>query len=351
MLSEFRIESVNRMRARDITELIDSRSDQFDPPRLLRDTAAKIASIQNRDKPFLLQPIIYTFAADHGIAREGFCKHPQSLSAQTMLQHTSGASALNVFSRQQRIELRLIDAGLIADVHHPKVIRRRLAAGTENFAHQDAMSAKELERALRHGRDLIKSRRSKVSNLLGIGLFGVGSELAALMLLSLLTRSELAPFLSDHPAVRQASMEKMLPVFEKRLQQLSSVSNPLDAFRRIAGFEMAMALGAILQACEQKLCVLVEGLVGSLVAYSATLVFPQVRDYLMVAQLTHSFADRKLAELLQTEPLNRFDSSISDGSGIALSYPLVQAACSFLNEALMSEQSPPKTTLTPEHLH
>lgn len=333
MLTDLIINFSNQSRTAEIQQIIQAKSMHFDLPAHLRDTGTKIALIQNRDKPFLTQPIIYTFFGDHGIAESGLCKRHNTASREMVRRYISGNSALNIFSRQNRIELRLVDCGLSVDLKDPKIIERKIGKGNRNFAQDQAMSSLELERCLKNGRELIRTRRNQVSNAIGIGIQSVGSELACIMILARLRSLPLETLLQQHPAFSQTDLSWILKKLRPILNSCGPVKGPLAEMLNFAGFEMATALGAILQACHQRCIVLVEGLVGSCLAWLANLLFSECASHIIIAQNTQSFADIYLAKELGTEALTRFDTLICDGSGIALNFPMVQAACSFLNES------------------
>ncbi len=333
MLADLTINFSKPSRTVEIQQVIQAKLMHFDLPTHLRETGTRIALIQDRDKPFLAQPIIYTFFGDHGIAESGLCKRSNTASIDVVRQYISGNSALNIFSRQNRIELRLVDCGLSDELKDPKIIQRKIGKGTRNFAQDQAMSSLQLERCLKNGRELIRTRRNQASNTVGIGIQSVGSELACIMLLARLRSLPLETLLQNHPAFSQTDLIWILKKLRSILNSSGPVKGPLEEMQNFAGFEMATALGAILQACHQRCIVMVDGLVGSCLAWLASLLFPECASHMIIAQNTQGFADTWLAKELGIEPLTRFDTLICDGSGIALNFPMVQAACSFLNES------------------
>ncbi|MDQ3230938.1 MAG: nicotinate-nucleotide--dimethylbenzimidazole phosphoribosyltransferase, partial [Pseudobdellovibrionaceae bacterium] len=154
-----------------------------------------------------------------------------------------------------------------------------------------------------------------------------------IMLMARLRSLPLETLVQQHPAFSQADLTWLLKKLRPILNSCGPLKDPLSDMQNFAGFEMATALGAILQACHQRCVVLVDGLVGSCLAWLASLLFPGAASSIIIAQNTQSFADMYLAKELGTEPLTRFDTAVYDGSGIALNFPMVQAACSFLNES------------------
>jgi nicotinate-nucleotide--dimethylbenzimidazole phosphoribosyltransferase len=239
MLEDLVINFSQQSRTADIQQIIQNKLMNFDLPIHLREAAIKIALVQNREKPFLTQPMIYTFFGDHGIAESGLCKRSSMPRIDTVRYYLSGSSALNIFSRQNRIELRLVDSGLTFDVNDPKLIQRKIGKGTRNFSQDQAMSQLQLERCMKSGRDLIRTRRNQASNTVGIGIQSVGAEFACMMLLCRLGGLAPETCLQDHPAFNSSDFPWILKKFRSVLNSSGPVQDPLIELQNFGGFEMA----------------------------------------------------------------------------------------------------------------
>src|SRR5256884_6807795 len=65
----------------------------------LEEIAARLAVLRG-GTPRVERPVIFTFAADHGVVAEGVSAYPQVVTAQMVENFTRGGAAVNVLARQ-----------------------------------------------------------------------------------------------------------------------------------------------------------------------------------------------------------------------------------------------------------
>jgi nicotinate-nucleotide--dimethylbenzimidazole phosphoribosyltransferase len=113
------------------------------PPRSLgrlEDLAVRLASLRG-SAPRVEQPVILTFAADHGVAAEDVSAYPQIVTAQMLENFLRGGAAINVLARQAGARLVVADFGVAHPVSDlPGLVACSLGPGTANMTRGPAMT-------------------------------------------------------------------------------------------------------------------------------------------------------------------------------------------------------------------
>ncbi|MGZ5031533.1 MAG: nicotinate-nucleotide--dimethylbenzimidazole phosphoribosyltransferase, partial [Methylobacter sp.] len=98
------------------------------------------------------------------------------------------------------------------------------------------------------------------------------------------------------------------------------------------GFEIAMMVGAYLKAAELGMLILVDGFIAGTALLVASKLYPHALDYCVFSHVSSEQGHQALLNQFNAKPLLNLELRLGEGSGIALSYPLVQSAVVFLNE-------------------
>nr|MBD3622242.1 nicotinate-nucleotide--dimethylbenzimidazole phosphoribosyltransferase [Sunxiuqinia sp.] len=118
----------------------------------LEEITLQLGMIQNTLSPELKKPTILVFAADHGIADQGVSPYPKEVTWQMAMNFCSGGAAISVFCKQNRIGLKVIDAGVDYDfTDGSPIIDAKIARGSRNMMIEPAMTLKECRAAMKRG--------------------------------------------------------------------------------------------------------------------------------------------------------------------------------------------------------
>lgn len=293
--------------------------------------ARRIGLIQNSQRPRLRQPQLLLFAGDHGIAVD--LSPPSHLSTAGQVDDILHARVpLPVFAHQQGLTIHVVDAGLATALPvRPGVLARKIAHGTRNCRVAAAMTVDQVNAAIRAGMEIAEGLPG---NVIGCAGLGIGSRESAALVISRVTGLPLHDIVRTGPRMDPDELHQTLAVLQAAHNRHGQIDDAVQALATFGGFEMAMMVGAMLRAAEERRLVLVDGLSACAALLIATHIAGPVIDYCLFCRSTdHQGLDVVLAGFEST-PLLALGLETLDGTGIALSWPLVSAAAALLTDVV-----------------
>src|SRR3989442_1540909 len=107
----------------------------------LEDLAVRIAGMAGRTDSTLGDAVVFTLAADHGVAAEGVSAYPREVTAQMVLNFLRGGAAINVLAREVHARVVVADIGVDAELPpHPHLRAVKVRRGTGNITQGPATS-------------------------------------------------------------------------------------------------------------------------------------------------------------------------------------------------------------------
>lgn len=316
---------------------IDNKTKPIGSLGQLETLAMQLGLIQRTTQPQVVRPAIMVFAGDHGVVVEGVSAYPQSVTWQMVENFLAQGAAINVFARQNRCELFVVDAGVNHDFGaRAALIDRKVGPGTRNFAVEPAMTLQECETAMRHGMDLVAELEG---NVVGFGEMGIGNTTAASAIMHKLTGIPVAECVGTGTGLDNSGVAHKQRVIEAAVARHAGAEQPLDVLRTFGGYEIAMMAGAMLAAAQRRMALLIDGFIVTSALLVAAKLVPEVLDYCVFSHCSNERGHRHMLECLNARPLLQLGLRLGEGSGCALALPLVQAAANFLCEMATFESA------------
>jgi nicotinate-nucleotide--dimethylbenzimidazole phosphoribosyltransferase len=312
----------------------------------LEELALQIGRVKNSLTPKLTKPHIVVLAGDHGALSDkrgaGISAYPQDVTWQMVENFLAGGAAINVFARANGIGLTIVDAG----VAHEFGARENLVdakvsrGGTASYLDGAAMTAEQRDTAMAKGAEIVARLAAEGCEVIGFGEMGIGNTASASMITHCLTELPLASCIGRGTGLDDAGLVRKQVLLEQALAAWPGRNAmPLDVLARFGGFEIAMMAGAMLAAAQAKMLVLVDGFICGAAALTAARVAPDFLDYAVFCHASAEAGHRAQLDALNASPLVSLDLRLGEGTGAALAWPLVNAACAFLNEMASFESA------------
>ena len=300
----------------------------------LEEIGNRLAAIQRTPTPNVNRKRIYVVAADHGVTAEGVSAYPREVTAQMVDNFLAGGAAINVLARHGDIEVRIVDAGVDADLaSHPGLIDVKNMRGTANFARGPAMTRDEAERLITAGIDLAQTAKADEIQLLGIGEMGIGNTTAASAITAALTRKDPVTLTDRGTGIDDQRLVHKVEIIRQAIETNQADPNDaIDVLVKVGGAEIAVMMGVVIGAALNRIAVIADGFISTAAAALAVSLCPNTRDYLFLA---HSSVERGHAALIDSiglEPLLDLKMRLGEGTGAALAMHIIDASARLLSE-------------------
>lgn len=296
--------------------------------------ALQIGRVQQTTEPSLVAPHLLVFAGDHGAAAQpGLSAYPQEITALMVQNFLAGQAAINVFTRQHGLALRVIDAGVAVDMPpHPDLVNAKVACGTQSYFVGPAMTAAQAQLCLQHGAAQVAALHSSGCNVLGLGEMGIGNTASASLIMACLLDLPLADCVGRGTGLDEAGVTRKRDLLQRVLDQQGRSQDPLVVLQRYGGFEIGMMAGAMQAAAQAGMLVLVDGFIATAAYLLAERMLPALREHAIFTHQSDEAGHRRMLQALEAQPLLQLDLRLGEGTGCALAYPLLVSAVAFLHE-------------------
>lgn len=320
---------------KELQEKIDFKTKPIGSLGILENIALQIGLIQNTLSPTLSKPSIVVFAGDHGIVNSNpVSPYPQEVTQQMVFNFLNNGAAINTFCNQNNISLKIADAGVNADFENiPSLINAKISKGTKDYSIEKAMSTDECLLALEKGKNIVQKIFNEGTNVIGFGEMGIGNTSSASLLMSYFTNISIEECVGKGTGLNNEGVIKKAKILRTVFDLHSkTIKNPIDALASFGGFEIVMMCGAILEAASLKMTILIDGFIVTAALLAAQAINKNVLEYCIFCHTSGEQGHEKMLDFLKVKPLLNIGLRLGEGTGAAISFPIVKSAVSFLNE-------------------
>ena len=337
---DFNITPTNKDIVKSLQHKIDTKTKPIGALGQLEEIALQIGTIQQAITPQLNKPTMLVFAADHGIAKDNVVNaYPQEVTAQMVLNFLNGGAAINVFCKQNDINLKVIDAGVNYNFKQVKgLIDSKIDFGTQNMNKAPAMTNEQLKLAISKGALLIENEFNNGCNCIGFGEMGIGNTSSAALLMHKFTNISIEDCVGAGTGLNKERIKTKTNVLESILKKYES-NTPQEIMQHFGGFEIAMIAGAMLKAAELKMTILVDGFIVTSALLYAHAINKNILDYCIMCHESNEKGHQKMLSFLNKKAALQLSLRLGEGTGVALAFPLINASVNFLNNMASFESA------------
>ncbi|AZA79860.1 nicotinate-nucleotide--dimethylbenzimidazole phosphoribosyltransferase [Chryseobacterium sp. G0186] len=299
----------------------------------LEHLAHKIGMVQKTIYPKLSHPHMVVFAADHGIATAGVSAYPQEVTYQMVMNFLGGGAAINVFCRQNGIEIKIVDAGVNFDFPEGlNLIDHKVRKSSRNILEEPAMTLEEYEKTLENGRSVIAEIIQTGCNIIGFGEMGIGNTSASSLMMSKLFDLPIVSCIGRGTGLNDDQLQNKISILSTAIEKYPDTKTPDEIAQTFGGLEIAQMIGAMEEAFRQNMLIMVDGFIATVAIATAWKKNPEILNNCIFCHVSDENAHLQLLDLLGQKALLNLNLRLGEGTGCALAYPIIQSAVNFLNE-------------------
>jgi|SRR5438270_1793660 len=323
-----------------------ARQDQLTKPAgslgRLEELSIKLAGITGRLDPPLKNRVVFTLAADHGVAAEGVSAYPPEVTPQMVLNFLRGGAAINVLAKVAGARVVFADLGVDADLpDHPALRALKVRRGTGSITRGPAMTLNEARTAIDHGRRLVAGEMGRGLDVVLTGDMGIGNTSSAAAVICALTGLDPSEVVGRGTGVDDAGLERKRDAVRRALEVNagSIVKGPVETLAAVGGLEIAGLVGVILEGASHRLPVVIDGFISGAAALVSARIAPAATGYMVASHRSQELGHAAVLKELGLDPLLDLSMRLGEGTGAVLSLFLLDAAVAVLNQMATFEEA------------
>jgi nicotinate-nucleotide--dimethylbenzimidazole phosphoribosyltransferase len=220
----------------------------------------------------------------------------------------------------------------------PRLLNYKIAPGTADASAGPAMTEAQCAQAIANGRAIVQALPG---DALLLGEMGIGNTSAASLLLARLADVDVVDCTGAGTGLSASGVQRKVTILREVLVRHAQATTPLQALAAFGGFEIATLVGAIQQAALERRVIVVDGFIVTAALLVAQALQPNVLPCCVFAHQSeepgHALMLHHLGQI--EAPLLHLSLRLGEGSGAALAWPLLKAACRIVRDMASFEQA------------
>ena len=287
----------------------------------------QISAIQGSEDVHIDKRTVVVFCADHGVVKEGVTQTDSSVTAICAYDIADGSSNVNAIADSCSADVLAVDIGMLTDVEHPKLLRRKVAYGTKNIAEGPAMTLEEAQKAIIVGMDIVKELKEQGIKLLLTGEMGIGNTTPTSAIAAVLLGKTPSEVTGKGAGLSSDGLNRKVKAIEKAINtNKPDAEKPIELLAKIGGLEIAGMTGLFLGGAYYKIPVVIDGVISAAAAALAYKINPLCAEYMLASHTSGEPAGEGLLKLIEKKAVIDAGLRLGEGTGGLLLLPLLDSA-------------------------
>ena len=334
-------DTLARVRSADAGALAAARErqDRLTKPRgalgVLEDVGVQLAGLAGEcPPPYPAPAAVAVFAGDHGVHAQGVSPWPQEVTAQMVGNFLAGGAAVNALAGVTGAEVVVVDVGVATPLDpHPRLLDRRVRAGTADLATGPAMTREQAVQALEVGVAVAQQLVGGGARCLLTGDMGIANTTASAALVAAFTGRPAGEVTGRGTGVDDEVLARKTAVVASALERhRPDPVDPVGVVAAVGGLEHAAIAGFLLGASAARVPVVLDGVIAASAALVAHALAPDVLAACVAGHRSVEPGASAALAHLDLRPLVDLDLRLGEGTGAVLALPLVQGAAAVLRD-------------------
>lgn len=299
----------------------------------LETLAIQLAGIYQTTLPQIQPKAIVMFAADNGVYAEGFNAYGQEITKAIVEMSEAELIGVSVLARHAGSRLVVVDVGVNGEVAAGHVINKRIRNVTGNIARGPAMSRQEAVLAIEAGIETVNRLVAEGVSVFGSGEVGICNTTTSAAVVAAICGVKPTEVAGKGTGADEKAYQRKLQAINDALAvNRPDPNDALDVLAKVGGLDIAALTGLYLGAAAKRKPAVIDGFIAGAAALAAVQLCPLVREYLIPSHLSAEKGAELVLDRLGFEPMLLMDMRLGEGTGAALAFHLLDAACHIINE-------------------
>jgi len=299
----------------------------------LEEMAVRFSGVTGQVKNTFNKRAIVVMAADNGVYAEGVAAAPQEFSRLQAINMTRGICGVSVFAKAAGADLIVVDIGLKDAAGTDAVLDRNVKRGTDNMAKGPAMTRDEAEAAIEAGFKVTEDLIQKGYDIIGTGEMGIANTTSTSACAIALLGLEPDTSVGRGAGLTDEQLAHKVEVVKKALTQNEPNKNdPVDVLSKVGGLDIAGLVGCYIAAAYYRIPILIDGAIAAVSALIAARLCPKAKDFMIATHRSTEPSYGTTIKELGLKPFLEMEMRLGEGSGCAIAFPTIDAACVMMND-------------------